>query len=228
MSCKNIFLAYTVHIQKLLNIFLSIIMKKDFFLFRHGQTDLNVQGRWQGSTSDALLNQTGKEQAEILRQTIISKNLQLDKLYSSPLLRAVQTANIIADQGWHRLNYMVLHDLREGNFGECEGLTFEESRQKYGDELIDTYFNPTFDTWDVKFPGGESKHEIFKRVQSCLKYIFQINPWIYDNRLGIVCHAGVISSLKCGLNLKEVSCENCSILHLRYDTDTEQFTQILD
>jgi len=203
-------------------------MKKDFFIFRHGQTDLNAQGRWQGCTTDALLNQKGKEQAEILRQTILSKNLQLDKLYSSPLLRAVQTANIIADQDWHKLNYTVLHNLREGDFGECEGLTFEQSRQKYGNEFIDTFFNPTIDTWDIKFPGGESKHEIFNRVHTSLKYIFQINPWECDNRFGVVCHAGVISALKCGLNLKDVSCENCSILHLRYDADTKQFTQIPD
>ena len=201
---------------------------KDFYIFRHGQTDLNAQGRWQGSGTDALLNESGVAQARKLREKIIERNFQLDKLYCSPMLRAVQTANIIADQDWHRLYYTVLYDLRECDFGEVEGLTFDESYQKYGKEFVDRFLFPTVDNWDAKFPQGESKHEVFNRVKSCLKHIFQINTWECDNRLGVVCHAGVISALECGLGLKEVSYANCSVLHLRYDADEGKFSQIFD
>lgn len=201
---------------------------KDFYIFRHGQTDFNAQGRWQGSGIDALLNETGKKQAKALQKKSIEQHFELCKLYSSPLLRAVQTANIVADQGWRRLDFTVLNDLRECYFGEAEGLTYEEAYQKFGKEFVNKILFPTFDTWDECFPGGESKHEVFNRVLGCLKKIFRINTWECDDRLGVVCHAGVISALQCGLGLKNVSYENCSVLHLRYDAEADKFSQIID
>ena len=68
--------------------------KVDFYVFRHGQTDMNVAQLWQGSQSDCLLNEVGKKQAEELGKKV--KHKLITKLYCSPLLRAVQTANIVA------------------------------------------------------------------------------------------------------------------------------------
>jgi len=197
----------------------------DFFIFRHGQTDKNVQGVWQGSGINALLNAKGEEQ--VIELANKSLTFGLTKIYCSPLLRAVQTANAIAKHN-SNIPITILQDLRECHFGKCEGLTFDESYAMYGDDFIHDILFPNTDNWDNHFPEGESKHEVFLRVEHCLKTIIWNLPDGETHHIGIVCHAGVISALQCGLNLKDVSYDNCSTLHLSYDKDTQEWTQIFD
>lgn len=187
-------------------------MKKDFYFFRHGQTDLNVCGVWQGCSSDVVLNATGEEQAKRLAEKV--KDLHLTNLYCSPMLRAVQTANIIA-RGIRLYEPIAIYqNLRECNFGLAEGLTFEESCNLYGKNFVDDILYPTKKTWMRHFPKGESKSEVFERVCGCLAQIINSTYWKGQNRIGIVCHAGVINALQCGFALQNVSYDNCSILHL--------------
>ena len=65
-------------------------MKKEFYVFRHGQTDMNLAGRWQGSGIDVPLNETGLQQARQLAEELRYSGIQA--VISSPLKRAVQTA----------------------------------------------------------------------------------------------------------------------------------------
>lgn len=199
---------------KILKIYTYVIMRKDFYFFRHGQTDLNVRGVWQGSGCDVLLNKTGVEQAEKLAAKV--NKLKLTNLFCSPLLRAVQTANILAKKAFIYSPIVIYQDLQECYFGDVEGQSFEETRIKYGNKFIDSFLFPSKDSWNLRFPNGESKHEVFDRVMKALAQIVKESSEMRgaQNRFGIVCHAGVISALQCGLNLKDVSFENCSILHL--------------
>ena len=64
-------------------------MKKDLYIFRHGETDYNLEHRWQGCGLDAVLNENGEEQARKLAEKVLS--LGMTVLYCSPLVRAVQT-----------------------------------------------------------------------------------------------------------------------------------------
>ena len=128
-------------------IFLLIMSKINVYILRHGQTDLNLAQKWQGSGSDVLLNETGKKQAEALGEKIKDKGIK--KLYCSSLLRAVQTANIVANKNTFMSPITILKDLRECDFGDFEGLTFDEVNQKYGDEVQD-YLWPTRETWVKK------------------------------------------------------------------------------
>ena len=189
-------------------------MRKDFYFFRHGQTDLNVRGVWQGSGCDVLLNQTGVEQANEL--AIKVKDLKLTNLFCSPLLRSVQTANILANKAFIYSPIVIYQDLQECYFGDAEGQSFEETRAKYGDKFVDDFLFPSKDNWDSRFPNGESKHEVFDRVMKALAQIVNksLDMRGAQNRFGIVCHAGVISALQCGLDLKDVEFGNCSVLHL--------------
>lgn len=91
-----------------------------------------------------------------------------------------------------------MSNLREVNFGAAEGLTFEEVRKKFGSEFEQKLLFPTPQTWNLHFPNGESKHDVFKRVDACLQ---KIAAGAEDN-VGVVCHAGVISALQCGYQLK--------------------------
>ena len=66
----------------------------DFYIFRHGETDINKQKRWQGSGTDVDLNETGRAQAACLFDKLKDKKLEI--IYSSPLIRAYHTAQIAA------------------------------------------------------------------------------------------------------------------------------------
>ena len=95
-------------------------------LVRHGETDWNRDGRWQG-LSDTHLNDRGREQARELAAQLNG----VDVVYSSDLARARETAEIIAE----RLDLDVLFDerLRERGFGEWEGLNSGEIEERFAE-----------------------------------------------------------------------------------------------
>lgn len=192
-------------------------MEKNIYFFRHGQTNSNLEQRWQGQT-DSLLNKTGFEQAN--RLGIQLSNIKFDVIYTSPLLRAVQTALTVAGHQKTNVNVVIMKNLREGNFGDVEGKTFSETQEIYH-EKIQEFFFPTKENWDFSFPGGESKHQIFDRIFDCLQEI-ALRP---GKNIGICNHGGSISALTCGLNLSNVSFGNCSVLALGYNTETNTFFQ---
>lgn len=197
----------------------------DVFIIRHGQTSKNLEGKIQGSGVDALLNPEGESQAARLAEKLTSFNLT--GLYCSPLLRAVQTAIAIASRN-NNMPITILQDLRECSFGDCEDRSIDECCAQLGKEFFYNFLYPVKDSWDSRLPNGESKHEVFVRVEQCLKHIVESLPKDQNHRIGIVCHAAVLSALQCGFNLKDVSYENCSVLHLRYDTDTREWIQVFD
>ena len=198
-------------------------MKRNVYIFRHGETNCNLEHRWCGCGIDAVLNDNGVEQAKALAEKVAGLNITM--LYSSPLLRAVQTANVIVQRIGIDVPIMILQDLREGNFGLAEGLTFDEAYQQYGRDFVEDVCWPTVQNWDNAFPDGETKHNIFNRVLGCLNYIIYGSE---DVNVGVVCHAGVLSALKCGLGLDATPNPNCSILHLQYDTEIREFVQVND
>lgn len=95
-------------------------MKTRFIIFRHGQTDWNVDHRGMGK-NDIPLNEVGQKQAEKLALRLVTE--KIDVFYSSPLKRAHQTANIVA--GKHGKQPIIMNDLIEMSLGEFEGKTKE-------------------------------------------------------------------------------------------------------
>ncbi|MCR4734147.1 MAG: histidine phosphatase family protein [Treponema sp.] len=93
----------------------------ELYLVRHGKTDWNEQKRLQGNI-DIHLNQAGKDSARELGKKL--KDIEFDKIYSSPLSRALETAQLICASR----NIPIITDerLREISFGEYEGITYEE------------------------------------------------------------------------------------------------------
>ena len=96
-------------------------------LIRHGETDWNSAGRWQGH-SDTPLNEEGRRQASALAELLDGA----DVVYSSDLARAKETAEILAA----RLTLPVRLDarLRERSFGSWEGLTSVEIEERFPDD----------------------------------------------------------------------------------------------
>lgn len=122
-------------------------------LARHGQTDWNRDQRIVGLT-DVHLNGEGHRQAEALADSL--RHDPVEAVYSSPLTRALHTAQDIA--ALHSLHVETAHDLREMDSGDGEGLNGAEFRQRYGHILRMGA--------EVRFPNGESMSEVRDRVWS--------------------------------------------------------------
>jgi uncharacterized phosphatase len=122
-------------------------------LFRHGQTDWNINFLLQGVT-DIPMNETGIEQVKTAARAI--NRGDWDLILTSPLGRARQTASIIGELvGFEQIHELDL--LIERSFGEAEGLAYEQWKSKFSN--LDT------------IPGGESRTELVDRSKLLLETI---------------------------------------------------------
>lgn len=120
------------------------------YIVRHGQTDWNLEGRTQGH-SDIPLNQTGINQANIIKEKL--KDIKFDKVFSSPLKRAYETANIITNNSIIKDNRLI-----ERFGGELEGKLSKDNpkdiryndpnENRYGIENILGFRKRIFDFFD--------------------------------------------------------------------------------
>lgn len=130
-----------------------------FILIRHGQTQWNRFERFRGRV-DIDLDETGVRQAEAAAEKVA--NWGVKAIYSSPLKRAMRTAEIISQ----RLHLPVepLEGIIDMHFGEWQGLPIGEVRQRYP-ELFDLW---RFSPHRLKVPQGETLEEVRSRVVACI------------------------------------------------------------
>lgn len=164
-------------------------------LIRHGQTDWNATGRWQGQ-ADPALNEVGREQA---RQTARELRAQkIDTLISSDLRRARETAEIIAEE--LGLRVVLEPRLREVNLGDWQGLYSDEIRARWPNEMQLWLEQPLA----IRPPNGESIRELAERV---LAAVNDIAARYADLRVGIVAHElpiAVITTHTAGIPLDQL------------------------
>ncbi|KJS80178.1 MAG: phosphoglycerate mutase [Peptococcaceae bacterium BICA1-8] len=161
---------------------------------RHGQTAWNDLGLYQGHT-DVPLNKAGIEQASKAAQRL--KSEKLSAIYSSDLLRAKQTAEIIAVE--HNLTVNTMTEFREINFGVWEGKTYKEINETYP-QLLKTWLS---EPENLKIPEGETFSEMLKRVWEGLKTVLAKHQ---DETVILVAHGGTIGALIC--NILEIKLNN--------------------
>jgi len=128
-------------------------------LCRHGETDWNRQGRYQGRT-DVPLNARGREQARELACRLARE--RIDVVYSSTLERAYETARAIAQV--HGLDVRRDPRLDEIDQGSWEGLRRDEIALRHPAELEAWQHHPI----DLRLPGGETLEEVRVRVRAAL------------------------------------------------------------
>lgn len=141
-------------------------------LVRHGETDWNRQRRIQGST-DVPLNAVGMAQARAAGLSLIGTDYVA--LYSSPQVRALETARIIAET-LGMGEPIVRAELRERSFGPAEGLTDGEIAERFPDGI----------------PDQESRESVVERALPVLQEIADRHP---GESVLVVTHGAVISSL---------------------------------
>ena len=141
------------------------------YYVRHGETDLNRQGRLQGRR-DIPLNAHGRRQAAecgvLLRDLFARDHRQAQdlKYVSSPLKRARETMEILrATLGLQAHDYEIDARLIEIAYGEWEGLTLQEIEMRDASVLSAR----ERDKWDFAPPGGESYRELANRIDSWYK-----------------------------------------------------------
>ena len=154
-------------------------------LIRHGETDYTSQGRYCGF-SDPSLNEKGIQQSKEL--AIRLKEARVDKVYSSDLKRAYESAKIIFKNN----SIEETTGFREMNFGLFEGLRYEEVIKVYPKLYREWIDNPL----RVKIPSGEGLGELEKRVKKELSLILSQDA---GKIIALVSHGGPIRVILCHL-----------------------------
>jgi len=159
-----------------------------FLLVRHGQTDWNQLGRYQGHV-DTPLNDTGRSQARILASQVPKDSIAA--IYSSDLIRALETAKIIAS----KLNARVFidHRLREIRLGEWEGMYIDDIVNKYPQDWSWRQIDPV----NARSPRGESLGELADRLNEFMDEVVELNP---GDQVMLVSHGLASATLLCLAN----------------------------
>jgi len=182
-------------------------MHKDFYIFRHGETKSNVEGRWQGRGVNLPLTERGISQAEDLSERL--QNLGIQIICSSPLKRALQTAEIVAE----KLNVPVkeVEELTEGCLGVVEGMIKDDIaklnpalwEEWYGDNMI----------MSTRWPGGESKLEMQQRMFQGFEKMLTMP----EDIIGVASHSGSMRYFFLAFGYGPHKMPNTALYHLSYD-----------
>jgi len=134
-------------------------------LIRHGETHWNKDGLVQGGDSDIELNDTGLEQARKLAAFL--KNEPIIAILSSPLRRAIATAEVIASQ--HQLPVEIDQGLRELKVGDLEGISVSNLRTTFSRFLLQWWQEGEA----MKLPNGESLVELQQRAWKAIEDLLE-------------------------------------------------------
>lgn len=196
-------------------------MTKLIFI-RHGQSEANLQNRFAGQTNVPLTD-LGKSQAKKAAEYII-KHEKIDKIYSSDLQRAHNTAVPVSELTGIPINDV--KELREICAGIWEGRLANEIEIEYEQE---------FRTWrkdyaNARLPGGESVQEVYERVVPFVKKIAKENDGL---TLLFASHASPIRAVECNSRgfgwerMSEVSFVNNSAISIfEYEPNTDTITLV--
>lgn len=150
----------------------------DIYLLRHGETDWNRKGLLQGHT-DISLNENGRRQVNHTVEKLSGLGVEMDAVISSPLKRALESAEIAASELHYPKERIVVENLLiERGFGEGEGLSIEERAARYP---------------DCDYPGMESQADLIRRAGRAFHKI--VNDCQGLERILLVAHGAVLFAL---------------------------------
>jgi probable phosphoglycerate mutase len=174
------------------------------FIVRHAESEWNPVGRYQGLL-DPGLSERGLKQAELLGGALEKE--KIDFLYSSPLRRTYQTAQEIAKR--HGLEVIEDRRIIEIDHGVWSGMLVEEVKERFPEDFRMWLEEPH----RIKFEGGESLEDVFKRVKDFLEFLREKH---WGQTVAIVSHTVPIRAMLCALLNIDLSkfwvfgCDNAS------------------
>jgi broad specificity phosphatase PhoE len=173
----------------------------EIILARHGETEWNVEEVFRGRV-DLELNQTGIKQAELLAEHL--SELKIEAVYSSPLKRALKTAEAIARR--HQLKVKTSPGLIDCDFGQWQGLPLQEVKDRYQELYRQWAESPQL----VKIPGGESLDGVRERALKVVNGVIAK----HSGAVVLVSHRVVNKVLICAL----LGLDNSHFWNIRLDT----------
>jgi len=196
-------------------------MTTTFILIRHGETKWNAERRMMGVT-DIPLTATGKRQAAAVAMHLRSYPLNI--IFSSPLKRTIQTSHAI--QRFHpKIPLLIDTNLRERDFGNIEGLTYEEINRRHP-ELIYS------DSWKYRHfrpKGGESLADLESRADTFLSSVLEL----YNGKiLAVISHGTFLRVLICRIltiplvDYSHLRMDNTALTILEHSPDRGGFIHV--
>ena len=183
-------------------------------LLRHGESEWNLLNKFTGWT-DIGLTDNGINEAQFSGKQILKENISINTLYTSLLVRATQTANIVSDIiGFNKNNIQYNWRLNERHYGALQGLNKSETAAKYGEDQVHIWrrsydipppllsenderhpkFNENFKNIDGKLPIGESLKNVVERLNPFWEYYFKSMKENPGNHL-IVAHSNSLRAI---------------------------------
>jgi broad specificity phosphatase PhoE len=181
----------------------------ELLLVRHGETDWNVERRFQGH-ADPPLNALGREQAHALAEELVGAGLEV--VYTSDLVRARETAEIVAARAGVRA--VGLPELREIDVGDWQGLTWPEIEQRFPDGVRGWHDH------GHGWSAGETYEQLAARVLRALRGIAREHP---AGRVLVVGHGGTVRVVRAFVEGRTVAesrrasqpIGNCEVFRIR-------------
>ena len=170
-------------------------------LVRHGETEWNVAETFRGRI-DIELNETGIKQAELLAEYL--SDVKIETIYSSPLKRALKTAELIAN--YHQLEVKIAPGLIDFDYGKWQGLPHQEVKDKYKELYTEWISSPD----QVTIPDGESLNDVRQRAIGVVDEVIAK----YKGTVVLVSHRVVNKVLICAL----LGLDNAHFWNIRQDT----------
>lgn len=160
-------------------------MSTEVILIRHGQSTANASGVWQGQL-DFPLSELGREQARHAGGALARE--RIDAVYSSPLSRARQTAEIVSCKARGLAEVETLEGFSERRGGLLEGTT-PEQRETEMPELMEKFLAlPDEDRW--RLVGAETNGEVLQRFEDALSTILSRHG--AGEKVVVVSHGGAM------------------------------------
>ncbi|HSH35133.1 histidine phosphatase family protein [Schnuerera sp.] len=181
---------------------------KRIYLVRHGESEWNLLKKIQGQ-QDISLTANGIKQANLIGNRLI--NEKIDKIYSSDLIRAYKTAEIIGNK--LNLDVIQMVEFREIHFGIWEGISNEEIEEKHKDNQILWRKEPE----KLEIEGAETLKELQKRALSGINKIIDNEENENIDNILIVSHSATLKAIILGLlginltNFKNLTINNVSL-----------------
>jgi 2,3-bisphosphoglycerate-dependent phosphoglycerate mutase len=145
-------------------------------LLRHGESAWNKENKFTGFT-DVDLSEAGIEEAKTAGRSLKEKGIVFDKVFTSTLKRAYNTAAIALTEAGQPADGQTRHDdLRERDYGDLTGLNKDETRAKFGEEQVHIWRR----SYDIPPPGGESLKDVVARVEPY--YHRHIEPLVKEGK----------------------------------------------
>lgn len=190
----------------------------ELYFVRHGKTEWNLEGKYQGGHGDSPLLPESMEDIKLLAKRL--NGIKLANAYTSPLPRAKTTAKTLIEDMSQTVPLTVVDDLREFDLGIMEGQKFVKLEKEIPDVIHAFRYEPIdYDSEKIK---GESFEQVAKRTTDAVKKIVSENK--SDSSILIVSHGAALVTLiqsllgtKIADIRKDGGLSNTSLTHVQYE-----------